>query len=165
LRWNAVDLEGGTIKILSTRVVVDGKAITSTPKTSAGKRPVPLDASLVKLLKSHQTKQGAEKLAAGADAYSDDGYVLADELGVPYHPDTVSDWFETAVKAAKLPRIRLHDTRHTAASLMLASGVPTKVVSELLGHSSPTVTLSIYAHVIPGMAEDAGAALSASLLG
>ena len=58
-----------------------------------------------------------------------------------------------------------HDTRHTAASLMLASGVPTKVVSELLGHSSPTITLSIYAHVIPGMAEDAGAALSASLLG
>ena len=84
---------------------------------------------------------------------------------MPYHPDTVSDWFETAVKAAKLPRIRLHDTRHTAASLMLASGVPTKVVSELLGHYSPTITLSIYAHVIPGMAEDAGAALSASLLG
>ena len=78
---------------------------------------------------------------------------------------SISDWFETAVNAAKLPRIRLHDTRHTAASLMLASGVPTKVVSELLGHSSPTITLSIYAHVIPGMAEDAGAALSASLLG
>ena len=75
---------------------------------------------------------------------------MADELGVPYHPDTISDWFETAVKAAKLPRIRLHDTRHTAASLMLASGVPTKVVSELLGHSSPTINLSIYAHVIPG---------------
>jgi len=58
-----------------------------------------------------------------------------------------------------------HDTWHTAASLMLASGVQTKIVSELLGHSSPTITLSIYAHVMPGMAEDAGAALSASLLG
>jgi integrase len=165
LKWDAVDLEGGTIKILSTRVVVDGKAITSAPKTSAGKRSVPLDPSLVKLLKSHQTKQGAEKLAAGRGAYSDEGYVLADELGVPYHPDTISDTFERLVKAAELPRIRLYDTRHTAASLMLASGVPTKVVSELLGHSSPTITLSIYAHVIPGMAEDAGAALGASLLG
>jgi integrase len=166
LKWDAVDLEGGTIKILSTRVVVEGKAITSAPKTSAGKRPVPLDPSRVKLLKSRQTKQAAEKLAAG-EAYADGGYVLADELGVPYHPDTISDWFETAVKTAKLPRIRLHDTRHTAASLIttIASGVPTKVVSELLGHSSPTITLSIYAHVIPGMAEDAGAALSASLLG
>ena len=137
------------------------RAITSTPKTSAGKRSVPLDPSLVKLLKSHQTQQGAEKLAAG-EAYTDEGYILADELGVPYHPDTISDWFETAVKATKLPKIRLHDTRHRAASLMLASGVPTKVVSELLGHSSPTITLSIYAHVIPGMAEDAGAALSGS---
>jgi len=55
-------------------------------------------------------------------------------------------------------------TCHTAASLMLASGAPTKVVSELLGHSSPTITLSISTHVIPGMAEDADAALSASLL-
>jgi integrase len=68
------------------------------------------------------------------------------------------------VKASGLRRIRLHDTRHTAASLMLASGVPTKVVSEMLGHASPTVTLAIYAHVLPGMGEDAGAALSASLL-
>jgi integrase len=122
LKWGAVDLEGGVIKILSTRVVVDGKAITSSPKTSAGKRSVPLDASLVTLLRTHRTKQAAERLAAG-EAYSDGGYVLADEIGVPYHPDTVSDWFEREVKAAKLPRIRLHDTRHTAASLMQMSNV------------------------------------------
>lgn len=64
-----------------------------------------------------------------------------------------------------LRRIRLHDTRHTAASLMLASGTPVKVVSEMLGHASPTVTLAVYAHTMPGMAEEAGAALSASLLG
>jgi len=80
-------------------------------------------------------------------------------------PDSLSTWFEAKVKAFEMPRIRLHDTRHTAASLMLASGVPVKVVSEMLGHASPTITLSIYAHVMPGMAEEAGAALSASLLG
>lgn len=66
---------------------------------------------------------------------------------------------------ADLRRIRLHDTRHTAGSLMLADGVPTKVVSELLGHASPNITLAIYAHVLPGMAEEAGAALSRRLLG
>ncbi|MGO9343404.1 MAG: tyrosine-type recombinase/integrase [Acidimicrobiales bacterium] len=77
----------------------------------------------------------------------------------------VSDRFERLVASAGLRRIRLHDCRHTAASLMLASGVPVKVVSELLGHSSPTITLSIYAHTLPGMAHEAGAALSASLLG
>jgi integrase len=104
------------------------------------------------------------RLAAG-EAYEDGGYVFADELGRPYHPDFVSDRFEKLLSATTLPRIRLHDTRHTAASIMLASGVPTKVVSELLGHASPTITLAIYAHVLPGMAEEAGAALSASLLG
>jgi integrase len=77
----------------------------------------------------------------------------------------ISTWFDKKVKALQLPRIRLHDCRHTAASLMLASGVPVKVVSEMLGHASPTITLSIYAHVMPGMAEEAGEALSASLLG
>lgn len=64
-----------------------------------------------------------------------------------------------------MPRIRLHDTRHTAATLMLSAGVPVKVVSEMLGHASITITLDTYAHVLPGMGEEAGAALSASLLG
>ena len=90
---------------------------------------------------------------------------MANELGEPYHPNDVSDLFEAQVKASGLPRIRLHDTCHTAASLMLASGTPVKVVSDLLGHTSPTITLATYAHVLPNMAEEAGAALSASLMG
>jgi integrase len=164
LRWQDIDLGAGVVRINRTRVTVDGKPIDSSPKTEAGRRAIHVDPSLVALLKAHKARQAAEKLAAGA-AYEDDGYLLADELGAPYHPETVSGWFDDAVKAAKLPRIRLHDTRHTAASLMLAAGVPVKVVSEMLGHSSPTITLAIYAHVMPGMAEEAGAALSASLLG
>jgi len=164
LRWSDVDLDGGVVRINRTRVVVDGKAADSTPKTTAGRRTVPLDPHLVALLRTHKARQAAEKLAAGP-AYEDSGWLVADELGAPYYPDSISEWFEKAAKAAKLPRIRLHDLRHTAASLMLASGVPVKVVSEMLGHSSPTITLSIYAHVMPGMAEEAGAALSASLLG
>lgn len=164
LRWADVDLEAGRLTLNRTRVVVDGRAVESAPKTAAGRRTVPLDPSLVALLRSHRVQQAQERLAAGG-AYEDAGWLFADELGVPYHPDTLSAWFESAAKAAGLPRIRLHDTRHTAASLMLASGVPVKVVSEMLGHASPTITLSIYAHVMPGMAEEAGAALSASLLG
>jgi integrase len=97
--------------------------------------------------------------------YGRDGHLVADELGRPYHPDWISERFGQLQAATDLPRIRLRDCRHTAASLMLASGVPTKVVSDLLGHSSPTITLTTYAHVMPGMAEQAGAALSASLLG
>jgi integrase len=165
LRWDAVDLEGGRLAITRTRVVVDGEAIDSEPKTAAGVRSVPLDPDLVAMLRKHQVRQGAEKLAAGS-AYESGNYVVADELGRPYHPNAVSDRFDVLIgKVEGLRRIRLHDTRHTAASLMLASGVPVKVVQEMLGHSSPTITLSIYAHTLPGMAQEAGAALSASLLG
>ncbi len=145
LRWDAVDLEGRTLTISRTRVVVDGKAIDSTPKTAAGRRSVPLDDMLVARLRAHRARQATERLVAG-EVYSDAGYLFTDELGSPYHPDTISDRFEDLVKASGLLRIHLHGTRHTAATLMLASGVPTKVVSELLGHASPTITLAIYAN-------------------
>jgi integrase len=163
LKWDDFDLERGTLRINRARVTVEGKPLDSLPKTAAGRRSVPIDAALLPILRAHRTAQGRERLQSGG-AYENDGYLCADELGRPYHPDTISGWFETAVKKSGLRRIRLHDTRHTAASLMLSSGVPVKVVSEMLGHASPIITLSIYAHVLPGMAEEAGAALSASLL-
>jgi len=164
LRWEDVDLDGSVLRISRTRVTVAGKAVDSVPKTAAGRRSIPLDSSLVSILRTHKARQAAEKLAAGP-AYEDSGHLLADELGTPYHPETVSGMFEDAARRAGLPRIRLHDLRHTAASLMLSAGVPVKVVSEMLGHASPVITLATYAHAMPGMAEEAGAALSARLLG
>ena len=142
---------------------MDGRPAESLPKTAAGRRSVPLDDLIVSLLRAHRARQAAEKLAAGP-AYEDGGWLVADELGQPLYPDTISERFTHLTKAASLRPIRLHDTRHTAASLMLASGVPVKVVADLLGHD-PKVTLATYAHVIPGMGEQAGAALSAALLG
>ncbi|HEY5092742.1 MAG TPA: site-specific integrase [Acidimicrobiales bacterium] len=163
LKWDDFDFERGTLRINRARVTVEGRPIDSLPKTAAGRRSVPIDASLLPILRAHRTAQGRERLQSGG-AYENSGYLCADELGRPYHPDSVSGWFESAVKKSGLRRIRFHDTRHTAASIMLASGAPVKVVSEMLGHASPIITLSIYAHVLPGMAEEAGAALSKSLL-
>ena len=163
LRWKHVDLDAGVLQIAETRITVNGKPAASTPKTAAGRRTIPLDESLVALLRSHRARQAQERLAAGS-AFDRAGYLIADELGRPYAPERISDRFQRLQEELELPRIRLHDCRHTAASLMLASGVPTKVVADLLGHSSPTITLEVYAHVMPGMAEEAGAALSASLL-
>ncbi len=164
LKWSAVDPVAGTLRIESTLITVEGQPVASRPKTQAGLRSISLDAQLVALLRAHRKRQRTEQVAAGP-AYEHGGYLLADELGRPYHPDTISGWFEARVAETGLPRIRLHDCRHTALSLMLAAGVPVKVVSEIAGHASPTITLSVYAHVMPGMAEEAGAALSASLLG
>ncbi|MDA8297427.1 MAG: tyrosine-type recombinase/integrase [Actinomycetota bacterium] len=164
LRWSAVDLAAGTLTVTHTLVMVDGHVQESTPKTRAGRRSVPLDDGLVSLLTAHRKAQGAERLRAGLGK-DERGYVFTNELGDPLSPDWVSERFEVLVKAAGLPRIRLHDTRHTAASLMIAAGVPAKVVQEMLGHSHVSITLALYAHVTPAMGREAGAALSASLLG
>ena len=104
------------------------------------------------------------------------GLPRTDELGRSLHPDVVSDRFDKLVADAGLRRIRAHDCRHTAARLMLASGEPVtstrrssirraaSAVPSALA-SSTTITLSTYAHTLPGMAEQAGERLSASILG
>ncbi len=75
--------------------------------------------------------------------------------GTPTHPHLLSDTFKRLVARSGLPRIRFHDLRHTHATLLLKAGVPIKVVSERLGHSTPGFTMATYQHVIPGMQEEA----------
>jgi integrase len=165
LHWDAVDLEAGRLAITATRVLTEGgQVVDSRPKTAAGVRTIPLDPHLVAALRAHRRRQLEERLRAGA-AYEDSGYVFIDELGAAYYPDTFSERFDRLVANAGLPRIRLHDARHTCASALLAAGEPVKVVQELLGHASPTITLEVYAHVLPGMAESATERLSSQLFG
>lgn len=164
LRWDRVDLEHGTLQIVRTRISVDGVALEGDVKTDAGRRTVPLDSYLVTLLRAHRKAQLEERLRAG-DAWQGEGHLVTNELGEPYHPDAFSKRFRVLVKRSGLPAIRLHDCRHTAASLMLADGVQPKVVQEMLGHASVQITLAIYGHTTPTMGREAGAALSAKLLG
>ncbi len=160
MRWSDLDLDAGRWRIVHTRISVGGKIVESQPKTAAGRRSIPLDAQLVQVLKAHRTAQAAERLAAGP-GWANSGYVFVDEIGEPYHPEGFSDRWETAVARAGLLRIRLHDARHTAATLMLSNGTPVKVAAELLGHASTTITQELYQHVMPGMSEMAGEQLSA----
>lgn len=164
LRWDAIDLEAGTLRVVHTLIMLAGKTATSSPKTKAGRRTIPLDASLISLLTYQRKVQAAERLRAGT-AWTDLGYIFTNPLGVPYSPGYISSQFDELVKTTGLPRIRLHDCRHTAASLLLASGVQPKVVQEMLGHSNVKITLDIYGHVTPSMGRDAGEALSSALLG
>ncbi len=164
LKWQNVDLDRGVIRVVETRVVVSAKATASTPKTAAGRRAIPMDDRLVSELKSHRARQATERLAAGA-AWEESGYLFVDELGRPYRPETLSRNFTKLAAKADLRPIRLHDTRHTAASLMLAAGEAPKVVAEILGHSSPTITVNVYQHLMPGMGEAAGARLTGLLAG
>jgi integrase len=159
LRWRDLDLVAGTIAVATTRIAVGHEIVDSTPKSGHG-RAVALDPVTVAALREHRKRQAAERLALGA-AYRDGAHVFAWEDGRPLHPDYVSKAFRDAVGPARLPRIRLHDLRHTWASLALQAGVSPKVVSERLGHALVSFTLDVYSHVLPGLQEDAAAKVAA----
>lgn len=154
LRWSNVDLEARRLRIDSSLLQVSGKVITGTTKTAAGTRWVSLDAETCDALRSHRARQNAERLA-WAGAYEDNGLVFAREDGTPVRPDVVSRRFRALAADAGLPGIRLHDTRHSAATLGLAAGIDIKVVSDLLGHSTTAITSNLYSHVLPKMQDDA----------
>jgi integrase len=164
LKWDAVDLIGGTLHVKRTLISVDGKATESTPKTKSSRRSIPIDALLIELLHQRGEAQKADRARAG-EAWVGDGHIFTDALGKPWHPDYYGDRFDKLAVQARLPRIRLHDTRHTAATLMLANGVPVPVVAEILGHEKPSITMSLYSHAVPGMGRKAGEELSMRLLG
>ncbi|MBA3551675.1 MAG: site-specific integrase [Actinobacteria bacterium] len=163
LRWEDVDLEAGRAAIRRTWIVVDGHAEASTPKTAKGRRTVPLAAETVAALKAHRVSQLEERVALGP-GYQDSGLVFCREDGAPLHPDSLSQAFERRTAAAGLPRIRLHDVRHSYATVALRAGIPAKVVSEILGHANIGITLDTYSHVIPTMAEEAAATVAALIL-
>jgi len=163
LKWANVDLDGGVLRIVATRISIGGRAVTSDPKTAAGRRSVPLDRGLVAVLRAHRRAQLEERLSWG-EGWQDSGFAFTAESGAPVHPEHLSNRWESLVRRAGLPRLHLHEARHTAATLMLSDGTPVKVASELLGHSSPSITTNVYVHSLPGMAEAAGERLSARLL-
>lgn len=164
LRWADLDLGAGRLSVRSTRVLVYGDVQVVEPKTPRSRRLIALDAGTVGALHDHQARQGAERHRA-AEVWEDTGYVFTSEDGRPIDPDRITHLFGLAVTASGLPRIRLHDLRHTSATLALGAGVHPKVVSERLGHSSIAITLDTYSHVLPSMQEQAAATLGALLDG
>ncbi|MCU1450389.1 MAG: site-specific integrase [Acidimicrobiales bacterium] len=164
LRWSDVDLEAARLSIRQTLVAIGYEARYSTPKTAKGRRVVALDPTTVAALKAHRARQLEDRMALGA-GWPDHGLVFTREDGSWVHPDACSQFFEKLVGRTKLPRIRLHDLRHTHATLALAAGVHPKVVSERLGHSTVSMTLDIYSHAVPAMQEDAADKVAALVFG
>lgn len=162
LRWVDTDLDRAKVNLQQTIGKVAGKIEVGTTKSGAGRRPVALDADLVALLRDHRERQDAEKELVGV-GYDDQDLVFAGPDGSPVYPEGVSRMFGEQAAKAGLPVIRLHDCRHTWATLALQSGVHPKVVQERLGHANVSITLSIYSHVIPSMHDDA-AEVVASLI-
>jgi integrase len=153
LRWRDVDLDLARLTVVQTLTSVNYVLHFGQPKTNRGRRSIPLDQTTVMLLRQHRARQNANRLVMGAD-WADLDLVMTKPDGSPVHPDTVSDTFDRRVHACGLRKIRLHDLRHTYATLALGSGIPVKVVSEVLGHSSSAFTMDTYGHVTPVMMED-----------
>ncbi|MGE0598200.1 MAG: tyrosine-type recombinase/integrase [Dehalococcoidia bacterium] len=155
LRWKDLDLPKARLSVVQTVVSVDYKVQLSTPKTAAGRRSVALDSTTVEYLQAHRRHQMNERSNLGLPWPGTEAFVFADIDGAPLHPDGFSDRFDRLVRRSGLPRITVHDLRHTHATLALQAGIPAKVVSERLGHANVSMTLDIYSHVIPAMQEDA----------
>ena len=157
LRWKDVDLDAGRISIRQTLIAVGYDVQVGQPKTKRGRRSVALDPGTVATLRSWRARRQKERMAWGQGALAGDDLVFTRENGEHLHPDRVSKLFDGHVRRIMLPRIRLHDLRHTHASLALAAGVNPKVVSDRLGHATVSMTLDVYSHVIPALQEDAAA--------
>jgi len=165
LRHADADLDAGTLTI-NQALVADGSRSLyfSPPKTRAGARTIDLDRVTVATLREHRARQRERRLAFGPGWRDDLGLFFCDGDGGPLHPARISNAFEVHVRRSGLRRIRLHDLRHSWASLALRSNVHPRVVQERLGHSNIAITLGIYSHVAPGMGREAGETV-ANLLG
>jgi integrase len=147
LRWGDLDLEKGRLAIERAYVQSPDRTLRwETPKSETGKRTITVDARTVETLKAHRARQAEEQLAAG-ELWRNDDIVFCDELGRPIHPVTFSARFGRVIGAAGLPRVRLHDLRHTAVTLTLMAGEDVHVAAQRFGHR-PEVMLSTYAHVL-----------------
>jgi integrase len=186
LHWTDIDLEAATLTVrqaLQRQVYRHGCANTCgrsrgaecpnrsggglvlvEPKSRAGRRTIALPEPLVLALRHHRVIQAAEQLLAGS-LWHDTGLVFATVTGAPIDPHT--DWlaWRALLKTAQVRAVRLHDARHTAATLLLMQGVPARVAMQILGHSQISLTLGTYSHVVPELARDAADRMGAALWG
>lgn len=154
LKWSDCDLESGRLSIQRQRVL-KGYEVQERSQTKTRKgRPVSIDLGTVAALRRQSERQLADAGEWG-DAWQATGHVFTREDGSPWHPDRVSKLFEQRLRSADVPRIRMHDLRHTWATLALRAGVNPKIVQERLGHSNIAITMDIYSHTLPDLQESA----------
>ncbi len=148
LKWDDFDEAAATISINRGLVAIDYELHETRGKTPRARRRIDLDPTTVVVLTAWRTWQHAEQRAAGIMTA---GWMFTDGRGEPIHPHAISQTFERIARRAGVPVIRLHGLRHTHGTLLIAAGVPVKVVSERLGHARPAFTIDTYQHVLPGM--------------
>jgi integrase len=162
LRWQQVDLAHGGIRVMATLSRFGGALVLTEPKSAKSRRDVPLSAAAVAVLRQVKASQATLRLKAGT-FWREEGFVFTTAFGSPVDPRNVHRAVVSSARRAGLERVTTHTLRHTAASTMLESGVPLHTVSEVLGHSSISITGDVYGHVSTEGARSAMDKLAAAL--
>jgi integrase len=162
LRWSDVDFEHRRVSVRQQLVRAGDKIGFGKPKSKKGIRNIALDPATVEVLRRYRAWQLDKCRMPLGPAYKTDlDLVFARGDGTAHDVDVITHQFKSAVKRTKVKEIRFHDLRHSHASHLLAKGVHPKVVQERLGHSSITITMDRYSHVIPSMDEEAASKVAA----
>lgn len=150
-----LDLDAGLLRVRrALQRQHGGGLVFAEPKTQRSKRTIPLPAQLADVLRQHRVRQEQERITAGS-LWQDSPCVFTTPIGTPVDPRNDFREFKKLLDRGSLPSVRLHDLRHTAASLLLAQNVPARVVMEILGHSQIALTMNTYSHVAPEVSREA----------
>lgn len=160
LRWRDVDVERRRMRVSATLAgIVDHAPVFAPPKTQRSRREVHLSAFAADSLRQHRARQLEQRLLVGP-IWEDHDLVFANGRGRPLDANNIRERsFRRLLQRAGLRPMRFHDLRHAAASLLLAQGVNVKVIAEMLGHADVTVTLRVYAHLMPSAQQEAADAM------
>ena len=165
LQWKDVDLDAGTLTVRRALQRLRGKGLVFVePKSRAGRRTIVLPASLRRALQAHEEAQRAEREQM-PEAWHDHDLVFCQYDGKPIDPGADYKAWKRLLVRAEVRNARLHDARHTAATLLLLQGVPARVAMQVLGHSQITLTLGTYSHVVPELATEAAQRMESALWG
>lgn len=163
--WDAVDLDEGTLRVQRALYRYGGTYHLDRPKSRKSYRTVTLPPPVVRLLRVRRARQVESRLARGAAWEDRWNLVFTDDCGRPLAGESVTRAFQVALQAAGLPKFRFHDLRHSAATFLIAAGIPLKHVSDVLGHSTIAITADIYGHLLDESNRAAGEAIGRTLFG
>jgi integrase len=172
LRWQDVDLDAGTIRIVNTRILVGGRVVETEPKSPRSRRTLYLDPQTVEVLRQHLDRQRAEHRRLGLDGELLYVFCKPGEPEVPIEPDYPSTRFARLQRhlakagVEQLPHLAFHETRHSAlTNLIVAVGLDLLTVSRIAGHSSIDITVDVYGHLSDDAARLAAGRVGAAMAG
>jgi integrase len=168
LKWSDIDMETRLLKVSRNATYLPDETghyrmSEGTPKSRAGKRTIRLPQFAVNALSAHKLRQLEQRLQSGS-AWTDTDLIFCNGRGAYYSLSALDAQFKKLVTVAGLPPMRIHDLRHSAATLLLKMGVPMKVIQEILGHSTYAVTANTYSHVLMEMQDEAASKMDGLFL-